>query len=265
MTDQLAPATIHSFNYNGHTHIQSFFSPRDLKALISAVDSVVESIKFSKSEMESAVLSYGKSWIFVENILRFNRYLSDFLLAGPLQSLAQRLLGSSQVYLLRDQTYYKFQGGQETPWHQDCLFIPEDGLESVTFWIPFQYITPEHSPMSYIDRSHNSCYLGSDFDRYHSFDTFKALAETEGHTVTTYDDMCPGDLLAHRGWTLHGSPAMPDCSQRKAIVVVYTSKPPNLTESFMIRSCHRDLRSQAFQIRSANFSAYQLLASYLYT
>jgi len=263
MAHLLSDDILHSYTLRGHSHIHNLLSPDDLKKLSEAVESVIANLTSSQSDMEDAVLSYGKSWIFIENTLRFNSYLKEFFLFGPLQALAQQLLRCPQAFLLRDQTYYKYQGGQETPWHQDCLFIPEDDLETVTFWIPFHEINSNHSPMSYIDQSHNYCYLGSSFDRLHTFDTFKAIAETDGHSITTYDRMSSGDVLAHSGWTLHGSPPMPDCSSRKAIVIVYTSTPPRLDASLTVQSCHRDLRSQAFQIRSANQSSYQSLTHFL--
>ena len=72
MADLLSDRILHSYTLYGHSHIHNLLSPDDLEKLSEAVESVIANLTSNQSDMEDAVLSYGKSWIFIENTLRFN-------------------------------------------------------------------------------------------------------------------------------------------------------------------------------------------------
>tara|TARA_B100000482_G_scaffold192475_1_gene180985 strand:+ start:7855 stop:8673 length:819 start_codon:yes stop_codon:yes gene_type:complete len=242
----------HSFRKLGFSKISGFLPLDYIHYLESCVDDIIDQFKSASSEMEEAVVSYGSSWIFLENIFRYSDDLRTVLSAGPLVDLASFFLEADDVQLLRDQTYYKIGPAQETPWHQDGLFVPDDNLKSVTFWIPFHNIDQSMSPMSYVNGSHHWCYLGDMLDRFHDFNTFEAVLKTQGMNITTFDSLLCGDLLIHDTWAMHGTPAMLPNSSRKAIVLVYAKSPIQLNSVNELPSCHRNLRAQASVIRQAN-------------
>jgi hypothetical protein len=243
--------------------LDKMLSSVEVQWLERTIDRILDEFKSKKSFMESSVTSYGESWIFCENILRYDKALASFYLKGPLMKMAMSLLQAERISFLRDQTYYKFDNAESTPWHQDALFIPCDSLSSVTFWVPFHDITSYHSPMSYLRHSHRFCYLGTGFDRYHSHESFAAIAETSGLETVTFDNMTCGQVLAHDGWAMHGSPAMSGSLVRKAIVVVYAKSPIDLSSTSNLASCHSDLRTQAMAIRKGNVESYRQLQSTL--
>ena len=251
-----------SFVHIGFSKVPGFLGTELVRSVESSVDQVVAKFQSKPSQMEDAVVSYGSSWIFLENIFRYSDYLKRFFMHGPFLDLAKYLLNSDSVQLLRDQTYYKIGPAKETPWHQDGLFVPDDNLSSVTFWLPFHDIDSSMSPMSYVDFSHRWCYLGGMFDRFHDFNSFQSILESQGERTTTFDSLSCGDLLAHHTWAMHGTPAMTANSSRKAIVLVYAKPPIFLDSSPDLLSCHRDLRAQAALIREANKSSYSITSRY---
>jgi hypothetical protein len=254
----MMPSTLSFFREFGYMLIDDF-GLHNVTWLEQKVDSILRQNSSISSQMELSVTSYGESWIFSENILRYDQSLASFFLNGPLTNIAATLLGSSSVHFLRDQTYYKLTNAEETPWHQDSLFIPSDELDTLTFWIPFHSITPHHSPMSYIRHPCRQCYLGNSFDRFHTYESFGILSQYQGFKLDVFDDMEAGQILAHEGWAMHGSPSMTEGKTRKAMVVVYAKQPINLNSSASLSSCHPDLRSQALQIRDGNVKSYQSL------
>ena len=259
LTSDCIPEYRKSFHELGFSKISGVLSLDYIRYLESCVDDVVEQFKSSSSEMEDAVVSYGSSWIFLENIFRYSEILREVFNSGPLIDLARFFLDSDAVQLLRDQTYYKIGPAEETPWHQDGLFVPDDNLKSLTFWLPFHDIDHSMSPMSYVNGSHRWCYLGDMFDRFHDFNTFEAVLKSQGLNITTFDSLVAGDFLVHDTWSMHGTPAMLSNSSRKAIVLVYAKLPIHLNSINQLPSCHKNLRAQASVIRQANKTAFHNL------
>lgn len=254
---------LENFKSNGYVCIDKFLDEGQVHWLEGRIDRILNEFGHKSSFMEESVMAYGESWIFCENMLSYDQELASFYLEGPLTQLAALLLETNRVFFLRDQTYYKFNNGEETPWHQDGLFIPSDNLQSITFWVPFHDINSKQSPMSYIRHSNRYCYLGSQFDRYHTYETFRAVEESKGMEIDVFDSMKVGQILAHDGWAMHGSPSMNDGQTRKAIVVVYSKYEITLDSTATMLGCHPNLRAQAQQIRKGNAGSYQSLCKLL--
>ena len=61
----------------------------------------------TSSSLEASVRQYGQEWDFRENLWKKQAPIRDWLLEGEPAQLAADLLGTSQIWLLRDQTYFK--------------------------------------------------------------------------------------------------------------------------------------------------------------
>lgn len=254
---------LENFKCNGYLCIDKFLDENQVHWLEERTDKVLNEFGNTSSFMEESVTAYGESWVFCENMLRYDHELAAFYLEGPLTKLAALLLETNRVFFFRDQTYYKYNNAEETPWHQDGLFIPSDNMETITFWVPFHDVNSEQSPMSYIRYSNRYCYLGSEFDRYHTFETFRAVEESKGMEIEVFDNMKVGQILAHDGWAMHGSPSMKGGQTRKAIVVVYSKNEITLDSTATILGCHPNLRAQAQQIRIGNERSYRAVCKLL--
>jgi len=248
-----------TFHEDGHICLKSILPVSQVGFLESKTDEVIDHLEFQQSGMEKAVarLNGNREMIFIENIFRYSKPLSDFFFNGIVADIAKDILNTNNITLYRDQTYYKLSGGDATPWHQDGIFTPLDDVKFVTFWIPFHDITENHSPMSYIKSSHKACYLGSVFDRFHDFDSFKGLSESQGYTTVTYDSINLGDIIVHDKWTLHGSPKMAEGFSRKALVLMYATTPLSFSDEPLLSSCHSDLQREALDLRRWSISSYQ--------
>lgn len=108
------PSTLTFFRKYGYMLIDDF-GLHNITWLEQKVDSILSQNSSISSQMELSVTSYGESWIFSENILRYDKSLASFFLNGPLTNIAATLLGASSVHFLRDQTYYKLTNAEETP------------------------------------------------------------------------------------------------------------------------------------------------------
>ena len=236
----------------GHLGLRGAFAASSIAALGQILGGNEQQPAAPRQPMEASVCAYGEGWDFREQLWRRSSWLADWLLEGQPAQLICTLLQRSDVWLLRDQTYFKTPGSEPTPWHQDGTFIPVDGLQSLTLWIPLNPIGRESSPMHYLDRSHRGCQLqrerrdGLDFDaQLHDW-----IAEAQ--PVSVYDAMQPGDCLMHDTWCLHGSPQHRDRHDRLAVVVVYGYGEGVLRLDHCLSSCGPLLRDQARLLRGAN-------------
>ena len=239
----------------GHLGVCGAFTPEAIAALHVAVRGDGQRLGKAEQPMEVSVRDYGEGWDFREQLWRQSSWLADWLLEGPPAALVSRLLQRTDVWLLRDQTYFKTPGSEPTPWHQDGSFIPVDGLQSLTLWIPLNPIGPQSSPMHYLDHSHRGCRLQreqrDDLDFEGQLSDWVAAAEP----VSLYDAMQPGDVLMHDTWCLHGSPRHQDQIDRLAVVVVYGYGEGVLALDHSLASCGPLLRDQARLLRQANADA----------
>ena len=177
----------------------------------------------TSSGLEASVLEFGQHWDFRENLWKQHAALEQWLLEEEPAQLAANLLQSDQIWLLRDQTYFKPPGSEHTPWHQDALFIPVEGCTFLTLWIPLTPIADiDDAPLEYWQPPHACCHLlegGSALSHYKHYEKAWRQDETWKHLTTL--GLQPGDCSFHDGWTLHGSQGHQAAEQRLAFVAVY--------------------------------------------
>jgi ectoine hydroxylase-related dioxygenase (phytanoyl-CoA dioxygenase family) len=171
---------------------------------------------------------YGDFFLWLRN-----RDFRDFALASPLPAIAAEAMRSVTVNLLYDQLFVKEPGSVErTPWHQDLPYWPVEGTQIVSIWVPFDAATPENGVVTYVKGSH---LLGRTF-RPQAFDDrnagafaaspYEAMPDIEadpGHFKMLSWNVEPGDVLLHKGLTIHGAPGnRTGDRRRRALAVRYT-------------------------------------------
>lgn len=237
----------------GHLGLKGVFAVEDIASLASEIQQVSGSHgSGSQALMETSVCEYGQGWVFQEQLWRRSSWLAQWLLEGPPARLACNILGRCDVWLLRDQTYFKQPDSEPTPWHQDGAFIPVDGLQSLTLWIPLNPIGPGASPMHYLDGSQRGCQLQPCDHEGLAFEAVLEAFAATTQSVSVYDTLEPGDCLAHDTWSLHGSPRHRQRDSRLAFVVVYGCGEGRLAPQRSMNSCGPLLRDQARLLRLAN-------------
>lgn len=198
-------------------------------------------------EVDDALREHGVA--HRENLWRYSAGLRSAFLRGTLAKIASDIFtiyrgGSPRVALFADYVWFKEPGSESSPWHQDGTYLPLPDINCLTFWIPFHRITKDMSPMSYVNRSNNSCWLqigkldsqnGSQAQEISTtrqskylpglhtqdFNTIQHCLEAEEYSITTYSDLELGDILVHDPWTLHGSSDHTGTDTRFAIAVAY--------------------------------------------
>lgn len=250
--DALSPARS-SLRDRGHLGLRGLFPRSEIAQLRSQLEQLTAPVALMPSPgMDQDVGAYGAGWSFREQLWRRSPWLESWLLEGPPAIWIQRLLDRHDIWLLRDQAYFKHPGGEPTPWHQDGTFIPVDGLQSLTLWIPLTAVDAAASPMHYVDGSQRSCALqvGGGL----SFETGlqEQASEASPQAVAVYDRLAPGDCLMHDTWTLHGSPSHRAPHPRLAYVVVYGYGDGSLADQHALNGCGPLLRDQAALLRRSN-------------
>src|SRR6266436_1019723 len=74
------------------------------------------------------------------------REFSDFMLRSPAAEIAGLLMGSREVQIFHDHVLVKEPGTPKpTPWHQDMPYYCVDGMQTASFWIPLDPVTPDNA------------------------------------------------------------------------------------------------------------------------
>jgi ectoine hydroxylase-related dioxygenase (phytanoyl-CoA dioxygenase family) len=171
---------------------------------------------------------YGDFFLWLRNA-----DFRDFALSSPLPALAARTMNSETVNLFYDQLFVKEPGSVErTPWHQDLPYWPVSGEQVVSIWVPFDAATPENGVVTYIKGSHRwgKTYQPRAFDDRNA-GAFAASAYDPMPDIEAdprrFDFLSwslePGDVLLHKGLTVHGAPGNRTADRRRrALAVRYT-------------------------------------------
>ena len=219
-------------------------------AEIIASPSGAENSSSAASGLETSVLEYGRHWDFRENLWRQHPELERWLLEEEPAQLAADLLDSDKIWLLRDQTYFKPPGSEHTPWHQDALFIPVEGCDFLTLWIPITPIeTRSDSPLEYWQPPNPGCHLLHGGSAIESFRAYQQRWQSEKWTQITTLGLQPGDCSYHDGWTLHGSEGHDAKLERLAFVAVYGCGEGSLNVAPSMAHAPTSLRSQVQLLR----------------
>ena len=142
---------------------------------------------------------------------------------SPMAQVAAQLMGSRTARFFHEHVLVKEPGNASvTPWHQDQLYYPVDGRQSVSFWVPLDPV-PRETAIEYVAGSH----LGQAY-RPDRFDGTTLYADDATPAVPDIDAnrdsfrlmgwaMLPGDVVAFTFRTIHGAPGN-STSQRRRVV-----------------------------------------------
>ncbi|MBV9389031.1 MAG: phytanoyl-CoA dioxygenase family protein [Chroococcidiopsidaceae cyanobacterium CP_BM_ER_R8_30] len=217
----LTTAQIQAFQQEGHLRLNGIVSSTEIAAYRPGLVEAVDRFDLERKAMEKSVAGQSQGWKFVENLWQMDATARQFVLAKRFGKIAADLLGVDTVRLFRDQSYFKEQGGGNTPWHQDGYFMPLDTQQIVTMWIAISDVSVNMAPMTFVTGSHRKGYLGTSTPTDASLDEFERTIAQQGFQFCNYGAMAAGDASFHSGWTSHSSRHNADRRTRQALVIVY--------------------------------------------
>lgn len=230
-----------------------FCEASKIAEIAALIESLVAATHTSSepSGVEVSVRGYGTKWTFMENLCRRSQRLQRWLLEEEPAQLAQTVMQTSDLWLLRDQTYFKEPGSEHTPWHQDALFIPVDGCEFLTIWIPLTPIAHQQdAPLEYWLSPHPATHWLPGGSHKHQFAQLPNSWRAEGWQHQSTQGLNPGSCSFHSGFTVHGSGRHTAPDARKAFVVVYGCGEGQLKLKPPMGGCPTELRDQVWLLRS---------------
>ena len=159
---------------------------------------------------QNALLSHeGVAWKdpFVRSIATSTR----------LSSAVVALIEQTDALFCQDISFFKPEGANPIPYHQDYSYWPFDRKGCVTLWIALVDLTPEMGPLRYLKGSHREGPLGL-IEPRDIRDTYPHLRDSE---VVGGNAMKAGDAQAHWELTLHGSGRNKGPGRREAVAFRY--------------------------------------------
>jgi len=231
--------------------VPNFCPPSKIEKIRGIIERQLDKPQTAVTSVEAGVMGYGKGWRFRENLFFQEPILKRWLLEEEPAQLAANLIGTDEVWLLRDQTYFKTPGSENTPWHQDALFIPVEGCCFLTLWIPLTPIDKEEdSPLEYWIDPYPTCHLLKDSTSMNDHLDLAEEWKELGWEKRTTHGLTIGSCSYHGGWTIHGSSTHSGKTERKAFVVVYGYNEGKLKLSPTFGACPEGLRDQAHMLRA---------------
>jgi ectoine hydroxylase-related dioxygenase (phytanoyl-CoA dioxygenase family) len=214
---------------DGATVVRGVVSGAWIERMRSAIDAEMAGASPTASEYgKTAGRFYGDFFLWLRN-----EHFRDFAFASPLPALAASAMRSSTVNLLYDQLFVKEPGSIErTPWHQDLPYWPVKGAQILSIWVPFDAASPDNGVVTYVKGSH----LWGQTFRPQAFDARNAGAfaaspyapmpdidRDDGRLEFLSWSLEPGDVLIHKGLTVHGAAGNTSSDKRRrALAVRYT-------------------------------------------
>jgi ectoine hydroxylase-related dioxygenase (phytanoyl-CoA dioxygenase family) len=148
---------------------------------------------------------------------------NEFMFHSPAAEIAGFLMGSRQVQIFHDHVLVKEPGTpKSTPWHQDMPYYCVDGMQTASFWLPLDPVSPENA-LRLVLGSHLWPKLlrpkkwagGEDF--YADESAFMDLPEVEnGGYAILEPTLDPGDAIVFNYRTVHGARGNSGAGRRRA-------------------------------------------------
>ena len=192
-----------------------------------AQDAIEENIK-NPSWRERTYKPDDDGQAFFQDYVVWNKFdgYRNLVKNSKMASIAAKLMNSNTARIFHDHILVKEPGNSVvTPWHQDQPYYLCEGEQTISFWVPLDYI-PRERTIEYIAGSHA---WGKNFkpQRFDGTDLFQGDKSEVVPDVANMRDqfdilgweMNPGDAVAFHFRTLHGAPANTSKIRRRVISI----------------------------------------------
>jgi ectoine hydroxylase-related dioxygenase (phytanoyl-CoA dioxygenase family) len=224
-SDEIAAA----LDRDGATVVRAVVAQDWIERMRGAIEAEMAGASATSSEYgKTASRFYGDFFLWLRNA-----HFRDFAFNSPLPELAARAMRSATVNLLYDQLFVKEPGSLErTPWHQDLPYWPVEGSQILSIWVPFDAAGPDNGVVTYVRGSHlwGKTYRPQAFDDRNAgafaaspYERMPEIDADSGRYEFLSWSLEPGDVLIHKGLTIHGASGNQSSDRRRrALAVRYT-------------------------------------------
>jgi ectoine hydroxylase-related dioxygenase (phytanoyl-CoA dioxygenase family) len=214
---------------DGATVVRGVVAQDWIERMRGAIDAEMAGASATASEYgKAAGRFYGDFFLWLRNA-----GFRDFVFDSPLPELAAGAMRSATVNLLYDQLFVKEPGSLErTPWHQDLPYWPVEGEQILSIWVPFDAAGPDNGVVTYVRGSHlwGKTYRPQAFDERNAgafaaspYERMPEIDADSGRHELLSWSLEPGDVLIHKGLTIHGAAGNQSTDRRRrALAVRYT-------------------------------------------
>lgn len=211
---------IATYQVEGHVRLDAVLSTAEVAFYRPAIQRQVHERSHEARPLAERD-TYGKAFLQVGGLRHHDPVCRQFVLARRFAKLAADLMQVDAVRIYNDQALFKEPGGGHTPWHQDQVYWPLDGPQTITMWMPLVDIPEEVGSMRFVSGSHrfgeiSGLTIGDPSQAFYE----RFIAEKKLH-VSFYGAMRAGDATFHSGWTLHYAMGNPTPDSREVMTVIY--------------------------------------------
>ena len=202
---------ISNFSQDGCVVLRGVF-----KEWVRILQEGVEKLIINPSPRERSYKPEDGSSPFFQDLCNWQRIkeFEDFVFNSCVGEISAQLMNSKSSIFFHDHVLVKEPGSSiVTPWHQDQPYYCTSGLQTVSFWIPLDFV-PKHISLQCIAGSH----LWGKIHKPKRFDGSDLFENDDSEEVPDIDNnkekykilswqMEPGDAVAFNFRTLHGASA----------------------------------------------------------
>ncbi|NRA38485.1 MAG: phytanoyl-CoA dioxygenase family protein [Planctomycetes bacterium] len=218
---EVSEQNISHFVKHGFVHLKKVLDPQILAHYDPILRASVEEQNTAEA-LEDRDL-YGKAFLQIMNIWRYNSEVIPFILNQRLARIAAELLEVSGVRMYHDQALYKEPNGGITPWHTDQRYWPLASEKSITAWIPLQDTPMQMGPLQYAYGSQHileNRMLAISEESEEKIDKMVKLSDLEVYR----QPFELGDVGFHYGYTFHQAGVNNSDSMRGVQTIIYIDK-----------------------------------------
>ena len=213
-------AQFDQYQQRGHILVEQLLTNVEVSAFRPPIGAAVQRARSIVRPMAERS-TYDRAFLQLYNLWETDPVIERFVMAHRMSSLAASLLGTDHVRLYHDQALFKEPGGGFTPWHQDALYWPLDGLRCITMWMPLIDIVPEMGVMTFAEGSHLDRCLSDRTISDESEEDFQQIVDDRGYRQSNPLPMRAGDATFHSGWTAHRAGPNVTDTMREVMTVIW--------------------------------------------
>ena len=221
----VSPHHVTSFRRDGHVRVDALLSRTEADAYAPHIRAAVKTHKSSSAPFgpdagltqEEKADAHG-AFVRVDHLrLKEGRAPLKLAMSQRLGQAVAKVLGVDKVRLYKDTAFFKHAKDTQSPWHQDLVAAPFNGVFAfVTLWLALSPINEDMGALWFADGSHQH-------GRFNDNLTLSGEEVYSAYNVSQTGRMKPGDATLHAGWTIHGAPPNYDRQgrTREAIAISY--------------------------------------------
>lgn len=235
----LTPEQIAAYRRDGFVVLRDVLPPETIDAFRPRITQFIQNVLPTLPPLAERP-TYGKAFVQVTHLWNREVALAALSLSRRLGKIVADLMGVEAVRIYHDQALHKEPGGGITPWHQDLYYIPLDGPNVLTLWMPLVDVAEAMGTLRFAAGSHanGSLYDGPKSDAVDGY--FQEMIRERGWPVRDTGRLAAGDAVLHTGWTLHSAPGNATDRMREVFNVVYFAEGSRIVERLFWQNAVRD-------------------------